>query len=98
MQLDEALTRDSRHVEQQAASYRYKAFVSYSHAADGRFAPSMQHSLERFSASLFQRRVIEVFRDNTNLSLSPHLWPEIERALATSEFFILLASPQATRS
>jgi len=39
-----------------------------------------------------------VFRDEASLSATPALWPSIERALSGSEFFILLASPDAAVS
>jgi WD40 repeat protein len=42
--------------------------------------------------------VLRVFRDKTSLSASPELWPSIERALAASRHFVLLASPEAARS
>jgi hypothetical protein len=39
-----------------------------------------------------------VFRDDTSLSATPHLWPTIEQALGESGFLILLASPEAAAS
>jgi hypothetical protein len=39
-----------------------------------------------------------VFRDEASLSANPGLWSEIQAALAGSQFFILLASPEAARS
>jgi len=39
-----------------------------------------------------------VFHDNTGLSTNPHLWGSIESALNGSEWFVLLASPNAARS
>jgi WD40 repeat protein len=41
---------------------------------------------------------MRVFRDKTSLQLTPGLWPEIQRAIGQSEFFILLASPDAAAS
>jgi WD40 repeat protein len=41
---------------------------------------------------------MSVFRDQTNLSASPHLWQSIENALRSAEFFILLASVEAASS
>lgn len=40
-------------------------------------------------------RALRVFRDKTNLSANPGLWDAIERALDGSEWFLLMASPQA---
>jgi MTH538 TIR-like domain (DUF1863) len=76
----------------------YDAFVSYSHAADGQLAPALQAGLQGLGKPWYRRRVLRVFRDKTSLSASPELWPSIERALAASRYFILLASPEAARS
>jgi MTH538 TIR-like domain (DUF1863) len=76
----------------------YDAFVSYSHAADGQLAPALQAGLQSLGKPWYRRRVLRVFRDKTSLSASPELWPSIERALAASRFFVLLASPEAARS
>jgi TIR domain/WD domain, G-beta repeat len=76
----------------------YKAFISYSHAADGQFAPALQSGLHRFARPWYRMRAMRVFRDQTNLSASPHLWVDIERALGAAEFFLLLGSPGAARS
>src|SRR5262249_30507377 len=77
---------------------RYKAFVSYSHAADGKLAPAIQRGLHRFRRSWYQGRAMHVFRDQTNLSVSPALWSSIEAALGNSEYFVLLVSPEAAKS
>jgi WD40 repeat protein len=76
----------------------YDAFVSYSHAADGQLAPALQAGLQSLGKPWYRRRVLRVFRDKTSLSASPELWPSIERALAASRYFVLLASPEAARS
>ena len=73
----------------------YKAFMSYSHAADGRLAPALQSALHRFVKPWYRLRTIRVFRDKTSLSANPALWPSIEMALNDSEYFLLLASPEA---
>ena len=76
----------------------YQAFISYSHAADGNLAPALQSALQRFAKPWYRLRAIRLFRDKTSLSLTPELWPSIERALLESEYFILLASPAAAAS
>jgi WD40 repeat protein len=76
----------------------YKAFLSYSHAADGALAPRLQSSLHQFAKPWHQLRAIRIFRDRTSLSASPGLWSSIERALRSSEFFLLMASPAAAQS
>lgn len=79
-------------------TYVYKAFISYSHAVDGRFAPALQDALQRFAKPWYRRRALRVFRDETSLTANPALWSSIQTALDSSEFFILLASPEAARS
>src|SRR5262249_22488829 len=76
----------------------YRAFISYSHAADGKLAPSLQSALHRFAKPFYRLRAIRVFRDKTSLHLTPGLWPLIQVALKESEFMILLASPDAAQS
>src|SRR2546430_2529898 len=46
----------------------------------------------------YRPRAMNVFRDETNLSASPELWPEIERRLARSRWFVLIASPKSADS
>jgi len=76
----------------------YAAFISYSHAVDGKLAPALQHGLQRFAKRWYELRALSIFRDEASLSTNPHLWGAIEAALARSRFFILLASPRAARS
>ena len=76
----------------------YDGFISYSHAADGRFAPALQRGLQRLAKPWNHRRALNIFRDETGLSTNPHLWSAIEAALNTSEWFLLLASPEAAQS
>ncbi|MCV2490980.1 TIR domain-containing protein [Geodermatophilus sp. YIM 151500] len=76
----------------------YDGFISYSHALDGKLAPAIQRGLGRFTKSWRQMRALRIFRDETSLSVSPALWPSIERALDASDFFILLASAEAAAS
>jgi WD40 repeat protein/tetratricopeptide (TPR) repeat protein len=83
---------------QYTAQMHYTAFMSYSHAADGKLAPALQSALQRFAKRWYQLRACRVFRDKTSLSVSPALWPSIESALGKSKYFLLLASPEAARS
>ena len=78
--------------------FRYKGFVSYSHAADGRIAATLQKELQRFGKSWYRLRTIRIFRDKTGLSVSPELWGSIQEALKQSEYFVLLASTESMRS
>jgi tetratricopeptide (TPR) repeat protein len=77
---------------------RFKAFISYSLAADGKLAPRLQSALQSFAKPWYTLRACRVFRDETSLATTPALWPAIERALLDSEYFILLASPKAAES
>jgi WD40 repeat protein len=76
----------------------YKAFISYSHAADGQLAPKLQSALQKFAKPFYRLRAMRIFRDETSLHLTPKLWPMIQQALAESDHFILMASPRAADS
>ena len=78
--------------------FKYKAFISYSHAADGRLAPTLQSALHRFAKPWNRLRAMRVFRDQTGLGVTPALWGSIQTALEESEYFLLLASPKAAQS
>ena len=76
----------------------YDAFISYSHAADGQLAPKLQTALERYAVAWYRRPILRIFRDQTNLSATPHAWPMIETNLDRARFLILMASPDAAAS
>ena len=76
----------------------YAAFISYSHAVSGKLAAMLQRWLERFATPWYRPRSLRIFRDSSSLSANEDLWQTIERALAASEWFILLASPEAADS
>lgn len=76
----------------------YDAFISYSHAADGKLAPALHNGLKSFAKPYYRRRAVRVFRDETNLGIHPDLWGEIVEALEQARFFLLLASPQGAQS
>jgi tetratricopeptide (TPR) repeat protein len=77
---------------------RYDAFISYSHAKDKPIAAALQSVIQRIGKPWYSRRSVRVFRDDTSLSATPHLWPAIETALSQSRFLILLASPESAAS
>ena len=77
---------------------KYNAFISYSHAADQKLAPSIQQALERIAKPWYKIRNLNIFRDESTLSATPHLWENIQTSLEKSEYFILLASPLAAQS
>lgn len=76
----------------------YDAFISYSHQADGRFAPVFQRALERIGVPWWKRKDLRVFRDDSSLSASAALWRGIEAALEQSHYLVLLASPATAAS
>src|SRR5687767_2280143 len=80
------------------ARMRYKAFISYSHAADTGLAGVLQSALRRIGKAWYRLPPFRVFRDKVALSANPDLWSSIEQALGQSEYFLLLASPQAAAS
>lgn len=76
----------------------YDAFISYSHAADGKLAPAVQHALHKLAKPWYRMRALKVFRDETSLSASHDLTDSIRNALSQARFFVLMASPEAARS
>ena len=76
----------------------YDAFISYSHAKDKPIAAALQSAVQKLGKPWYRRRALRLFRDDTSLSATPHLWPTIEQALGQSRFFLLLASPEAAAS
>jgi hypothetical protein len=82
----------------EAGSMTFDAFISYSHAADGRLAPALQHGMQRLAKPWYRPRAIRVFRDESALSANPHLWSSIESALDDASWLVLLASPDAVAS
>ena len=76
----------------------YDAFISYSHAKDKPIAAALQTAVQRLGKAWYRRRALRVFRDDTSLTATPHLWPSIEAALGNARFLILLASSEAAAS
>jgi tetratricopeptide (TPR) repeat protein len=76
----------------------YDAFISYSQAKDKPIAASLQTVVQTLGKPWYKRRALRIFRDDTSLSATPHMWPTLETALAESRFLILLASAEAARS
>ncbi len=77
---------------------RFDAFISYSHSSDGRLAPALQTGLQRLAKPWRRRRALEVFRDETGLTVGPDLWADIARALESADWFVVLASPESAGS
>lgn len=96
--MSQTVSANVEHGSPVAPTWRYGAFVSYSHAADGKLAPALQGALQRFAKRWFQVRAVRIFRDNSSLELTESLWGRIQDALCVSRYFILLASPAAAGS
>ncbi|GAA0816086.1 TIR domain-containing protein [Spirilliplanes yamanashiensis] len=77
---------------------KFNGFISYSHAADGRLAPAVQRGLHHLAKPWHRRRALWIFRDQTGLSVTPTLWTSIQNALDGSDYFVLMASPEAANS
>ena len=76
----------------------YDAFISYSHTKDKPIAAALQSVIQKLGKPWYRRRALRLFRDDTSLSATPHLWPTIEQALGQSRHFLVLASPEAAAS
>ena len=63
----------------------YKAFISYSHAADARLAPALDSALRRIGKPWYRPAPFRIFLDQFALSANPALWHVIEAALASSD-------------
>ncbi|GAA3157349.1 hypothetical protein GCM10010451_01520 [Streptomyces virens] len=83
-------------VEHPAAEY--DAFISYSHAWDREVAKALQNGLQSFGRPWYRPRTLRLFRDETNLTASPHLWRDIEAGLSRSRWLVVMASPSAAAS
>ncbi|MBY8874213.1 TIR domain-containing protein [Micromonospora sp. PLK6-60] len=80
------------------AAPRYDAFISYSHDQDRVIARALHSALHSFARPWYRVRALRIFRDEHDLGASPHLWKDIEAALATSSWFVLMASRRAAKS
>lgn len=65
----------------------YDGFISYSHAADDLLAPRLQAGLQKVRRTVWRRRALRVFRDESSLSANPHLWSSITQSLDDSAWF-----------
>lgn len=85
-------------VPEPTVEYRYDAFVSYSHSADGELAPRLRLALERLAKPWYRRRALAVYLDSAGMEVTPALWRTITAALDSSGHLILLCSPGAAAS
>src|ERR1700739_1328611 len=75
----------------------YDAFLSYTHR-DRPVASGIQKGLHQIGRRLGQLRALRVFRDDTNLEVSPGLWGKITEAMDRARFFVVVLSPLAAQS
>jgi hypothetical protein len=54
--------------------------------------------LQDFDRPWYRPRSLKLFRDETNLGASPHLWREIEEGLTRPRWLVVMASPSAAAS
>ena len=76
----------------------YKAFISYNHGAEEGFAAPFQEALEKLAKPWRKRRGRRVMLDEKAMSAGSSLSDTIEAKLASSEWLVMLASPQAADS
>lgn len=77
---------------------KFNAFISYSHAADGKMASALQHALIRYAIPWYKRSKLNIFVDESDLSVTPHLWDNIEKSLSEAEYLIYMASVESRQS
>ena len=89
-------------------TYKYKAFISYSHR-DDRWGRWLHKRLENYplpknivgnvtKTGEIPKRLKPIFRDREELAAADNLGDKIEQALENSENLIMICSPQAARS
>jgi tetratricopeptide (TPR) repeat protein len=76
----------------------YDAFISYSHSEDLAAAEGLHNSLQRFAKPWYKLRALRIFRDVDSLEAANNLTAAIRKAIATSRYFILLASDKSAKS
>ncbi len=75
----------------------YDAFLSYTHR-DRAVVSGIQKGLHRIGRRWGQLRALRIFRDDTDLTVSPDLWAKITDAMDRSRFLIVVLSPEAAQS
>lgn len=75
----------------------FDVFVSYAHE-DSAVAERLQRDLSRVGTRWYRRDGLRVFRDETDLSANPALWPSIATAIDSSDALVVLCSPAAAAS
>jgi WD40 repeat protein len=76
----------------------YDVFISYGRQQDRELGPALQAKLQGFAKPWYKLRALRVYCDTANLAANPALWTELQGALKSSEWLVLLASPGAAGS
>lgn len=76
----------------------HDVFISYSRDVGENIVRGLQTWLQLYAKPWWHRRALKVFRDRTDLTLTPKLWPAIARAISHADWFVLVASRQAAKS
>jgi WD40 repeat protein len=77
---------------------RYDGFISYSHKEKRGIAPRLQDRIEKCAPPWYRSRALHLFLDKRSFGADPELWPAIDREMNDSDWFVLVASPQAAAS
>ncbi|MGB8377843.1 MAG: toll/interleukin-1 receptor domain-containing protein, partial [Rhodanobacteraceae bacterium] len=91
-----------------AATFRYRAFLSYSHRDSG-WADWLQRALETYAvpsrlvglkteAGVIPARLVPIFRDRDELPSATDLSREVNDVLAQSACLIVICSPHSAQS
>lgn len=75
----------------------FEAFISYKHGSASLFAGRLEQALKTYAKPLL-KWPIRIFRDERHLVPGSDLPKLIKNALDVSQFFVLLASPEAVNS
>jgi hypothetical protein len=92
----------------QSRDYRYWVFISYSHT-DGKWGKWLHQSLENFRVprslvgkpgrdGALPKRIFPVFRDREELPTAANLSSNIDDALESSRYLVVICSPHAAAS
>jgi hypothetical protein len=84
-----------------AAEKKYNAFISYSHQADKPIVRALHNNILRIGRAWYQRPKLPklaIFRDETALSATASLPSKLKESVRASEYFILIACPEAANS
>lgn len=76
---------------------KYNAFLSYGHE-DKWLAEKLRAALHSFASSWLGRRAVRIHRDEDSMAPGHDLLGTLKKSISDSEYFLLLASPDAAQS